>query len=333
MKFLAVLSREFEEHWVRADLRAVVERFGTYERFPVAPGTPTDPAALTAALAAADVAFSGWPTPLLPVALLERPRQLRYICHLTGTIRHCIPKAYLEAGITVTNWGDGPMWYLAEGNMMLILALTREVQRLPRHMRERPQWTYPYAMPSPTLRRKTVGFVGYGAVARMLVELMRPFDVKVLAFDPFLEEWPAGIERAATMDDVFARADVVSIQCGLTDQTRGMIGAAQFKLLKPNAIFINTARGKIVREAEMAAFLRERRDVLAGLDVFEQEPLPTDSPLLGLDNVICYPHSVGGGGEACECDGSAYAARNVEAFCTGAPLKAVLTARKYDLIT
>ena len=95
-------------------------------------------------LSEADVALTGWPTPRLPESLLAQPdRKLKYICNLTGSIKRWTPRSYLEQGIRVTNWGDGAMWYLAEGNLTLMLALTREVQRVHRHMVERPQWAYP----------------------------------------------------------------------------------------------------------------------------------------------------------------------------------------------
>ncbi len=107
----------------------------------------------------------------------------------------------------------------------------------------------------------------------------------------------------------------------MTKETTGLvIGRDLLNRLKPHAIFINTARGKIVREKELIEFLRARPDVFAGLDVFEQEPLPKDSPLLQLDNVICYPHSICEVGEAMYADASSYAAANIRAFCTGKPL-------------
>jgi phosphoglycerate dehydrogenase-like enzyme len=99
----------------------------------------------------------------------DAPRRLKYVCNVSGGLRGWIPKEYIEAGILVTNWGDGPMWYLAEGNLTLILACTREMPRLRRHMLEQPTWLYKFASPAATLRRKTLGFVGFGAIGRLLL--------------------------------------------------------------------------------------------------------------------------------------------------------------------
>jgi len=322
-----------EKLFVHDDLRRTMTEFGRYTVHEYKRGVDHE-AELTALLRETDVALTAWHSPRLPLGILrDSPRRLKYVCNISGTIQAWIPKEYLEAGIFVTNWGDGPMWYLAEGDLALILACTREMPRLRRHMLEQPTWVYPYASPLPTLRRKTMGFVGLGAVGRLLLGLLPPFDVKVIAFDPYVPELPQGVARCRTLEDLFEQSDVVTLQCGLTKETTGLIGRDLLNRLKPHAIFINTARGKIVREKELIEFLRARPDVFAGLDVFEQEPLPKDSPLLQLDNVICYPHSICAGGEAMYTDASSYAAANIRAFCTGKPLAALIPPEKYDLMT
>jgi phosphoglycerate dehydrogenase-like enzyme len=258
---------------------------------------------------------------------------LRYICNLTGTIQGWIPREYLEAGIRVTNWGNGPMWFLAEGALMLMLACSRELSRVHRHMLEQPQWTFPYRAPSPTLRHKTVGFLGFGAIGRILRGLLAPLECSILIYDPYAEALPADCARADSLEGLFAASDVLTIQCGLSKETRGLVHRGLLDRLKPNAIFINTARGKIVVEQDLIAFLKDRPDVFAGLDVYEVEPLPKDSPLLQLENAICYPHSVGAGGEAMYQALSAYAADNLRAYADGRPLKAVITPAMYDRMT
>ena len=178
-----------------------------------------------------------------------------------------------------------------------------------------------------------MGFVGFGATARYLFALLKPFDCQALVCDPYVGDLPEGAERCQNLETLFERSEVITIQCGLTEQTTGMIGKHLLRRMKPNAILVNTARGGIFGEAELIEFLRERPDVFAGLDVFEKEPLPADSPLRRMRNVICYPHSVGSGGEQAEQYIIEQAARNIRAFCTGGKLDAVITAEKYDLMT
>ena len=333
MRFHGIFGKpNVERMFVREELRRVMAEFGEYQAHFFGPDASA--AELLPVLREADVILTGWGTPGLPPALLaERPVRLKYVCNLTGAVRHCLPREYIEAGVLVTNWGDGPMWYLAEGNLTLMLALLREVPRVHRHMVERPQWMYPYRAPSATLRYKTVGFVGMGAIGRMLVDLLKPFDCSILAYDPYAAELPAGVDRCARIEELFDRADIITVQCGLTPETTGLIGRDLLRRLKPHALFINTARGKVVREQELIEVLRERPDLSAGLDVYEHEPLPVDSPLLQLDNAICYPHSCGTVGEAMYQTACEYAAGNLRAFCTGAPMKGLITAEKYDRMT
>ena len=334
IRFAGIFSSgNMEKLFVRDDLRRAMAEFGRYTAHAYETGVDHE-AELTALLRETDVALTAWSSPRLPLGILrDTPRRLKYVCNVSGSIQGWVPKEYLEAGVLATNWGDGTMWYLAEGNLALILACTREMPRLRRHMLEQPTWAYKYASPFPTLRRKVVGFMGFGAVARLLLGLMAPFEVKAIAFDPYIPALPEGVARCRTIEELFEKADVLTLQCGLTKETTGLIGRELMDRLKPNAIFINTARGKVVREKELSEFLRARPDVFAGLDVFEQEPLSKDSPLLRLDNAICYPHSICEVGEAMFAEASSYAAANIRAFCTGKPLAALIPAEKYDRMT
>jgi len=142
---------------------------------------------------------------------------------------------------------------------------------------------------------KTFGMVGYGAVGRKLAGILLAMGMKILAFDPYVqpEELLADGIEPASLDDVFSRSDFVSIQCKVTDETKGMIGEREFSLMKPTAIFINTARGIIVDQKALVEALTEKRIAGAVLDVFWEEPLPSNHPLLGMDNVLITPHIAG----------------------------------------
>lgn len=148
---------------------------------------------------------------------------------------------------------------------------------------------------------KTLGIVGFGAIGRRIAEVVRPFAMPVLAYDPYVpaETVAAGGGRKVeVLDDLLAASDFVSINCPLTAETRGMIGAREYALMRPDACFITTARGGIHDEDALLAALREGRLAGAGLDVWDVEPPPPSHPLLQLDTVIATPHTAGSTQEA-----------------------------------
>jgi D-3-phosphoglycerate dehydrogenase / 2-oxoglutarate reductase len=143
---------------------------------------------------------------------------------------------------------------------------------------------------------KTIGIVGLGNVGRRIAELAGIlFKMKVLAYDPYL---PADAVRArgaekVELDDLLRNVDFVSINCPLTPETRGLMGAREFALMKPDAYFITTARGSIHDEDALEKTLRDKKIAGAGLDVWEKEPPPASHPLMKYDNVMVTPHMAG----------------------------------------
>ena len=151
------------------------------------------------------------------------------------------------------------------------------------------------------MQGKTVGIVGIGNVGRRIAELCKGlFAMKVLAYDPYLSaaEIAARGGEKVELDDLLRRSDYVSINCPLTKDNRGMIGAREFALMQPHAYFITTARGFIHDEAALLEALRDKRIAGAGLDVWSKEPPPPDHPLLQFDNVLASPHTAGVTSEA-----------------------------------
>jgi phosphoglycerate dehydrogenase-like enzyme len=148
----------------------------------------------------------------------------------------------------------------------------------------------------PGLWRSTVGIVGLGRIGRALARRCRGFEMRVLAYDPIADQaWAEanGIELAA-LERVFREADFVSVHAPHSTETDKLVDAARLKLMKPTAFLINTARGGLVDERALYEALAAGRIAGAGLDVFEVEPLPADSPLRSLSNVILTPHCAGG---------------------------------------
>ena len=334
MKFLGIYPEHIETMLVLDDLRTAMTECGEYRRLDYDPASPTLREELLKAVNGVDVLLTGWSSPRLPDELLDNPQcTVRYICHLTGEMRRFISRRFIERGITVTNWGTGSLWAFAEGALALIFGCLKEMMHIRAHMQTPARNAYHFAHPRPTLWKKTVGFVGYGAIAGYLREMLRPFHCTVLVFDPYAERLPDDVCRVDTLPELFSRSEILTVQCGLTEQSRGMIGLEHFRLLPPHAVLINTARGAVLREQELITFLLERPDVIAGLDVYEHDPFPPDSPIPFMKNVLCYPHCVGTAGATFYEENARWAAANIRAFCHGGELHGLVTLDRYDRMT
>jgi D-3-phosphoglycerate dehydrogenase len=141
---------------------------------------------------------------------------------------------------------------------------------------------------------KTLGSIGIGNIGAEMFRMAKPFDMNFIAHDPYVDpKIPESLEvRMVELEEVFRNADVLTVNCPLNDDTRGIVSAERLSLMKPTAYFINTARGPIVDQKALTDVLSEGRIAGAGLDVFEQEPISDDEPLLKLDNVIVTPHAL-----------------------------------------
>ena len=141
---------------------------------------------------------------------------------------------------------------------------------------------------------KTLGSLGVGNIGAEMFRLAKPFDMKFIAHDPFADKAVAaelGIELVS-LEDLFRRSDVLSVNCPLTPETHHIVNAERIALMKPTAYFINTARGPIVDQKALTKVLQDGKIAGAGLDVFEQEPTDPNDPLLKLDNIITAPHAL-----------------------------------------
>lgn len=170
----------------------------------------------------------------------------------------------------------------------------------------------------------TVGLIGVGAVGRKVAYRLRGFDVNLLGFDPYVKQADVdalGIQMMA-LDDLLQQSDFVSLHAPITPQTTGMIGAREFGLMKPTAYFVNTARAVLVDEQALINAVTNERIAGAALDVFHQEPLPTDYPLLGLPNVVAIPH-LGGATVEVAAHHSRIAYDSIQGLLRGEPINVV----------
>jgi D-3-phosphoglycerate dehydrogenase / 2-oxoglutarate reductase len=203
--------------------------------------------------------------------------------------------ACTRQGIAVVNQSGGNKEGVAEHALAMMLTLSKRIIETDRRMRAGPDIPRNQYIGRELLNR-TVGVIGIGNVGGRVAELCRGlFNMRVLAYDPNLttaQIKARGAEKVE-LDELLRTADFVSVHCPLTRDSRGMMGAAQFALMRPDAWFVTTARGFIHDEHALAAALAEGKIAGAGLDVWEDEPPPHDHPLLKFDNVLVSPHTAG----------------------------------------
>jgi D-3-phosphoglycerate dehydrogenase / 2-oxoglutarate reductase len=198
-------------------------------------------------------------------------------------------------GIVVTNVPDVFIDEVANHAMMLLLCLTKKTIPLDRCVREG-RWgdSRRYMAPMPKLTDQVLGLVAFGNIPRKVSARARGFDMKVIAWDPFVGDdvfERYGVERVTNLADVFRRSDFISSHLPLNKDTRGLLNYALFSNMQPTAYFINTGRGPTHVEADLIRALNENRLAGAGLDVMETEPTQPGNPLHQMDNVVLTPHS------------------------------------------
>lgn len=194
--------------------------------------------------------------------------------------------------VAVFNAPDTLTHATASSAFLLILALAKRLTEQERLVRTA-RWDLQPHFIGADLPGKVLGIVGLGASGRELARLARPWGMDIIAYSPHADAADAsalGVRLVPSLEELLAKADFVSLHNRLDERSRGMIGAPEFRCMKPSAYFINVARGEIVRQSELVQALREGRIAGAGLDVFEHEPLALDDPLLALDNAILTPH-------------------------------------------
>jgi phosphoglycerate dehydrogenase-like enzyme len=203
--------------------------------------------------------------------------------------------ACTKAGIALVITPDGVRRPVAVSVITFMLALTGKLLTKDRLTREAASG---YGKRSDHmgvgLVGRTLGSLGIGNIGAEVFRMAKPFDMKSIAHDPYADKAVAaelGIELVG-LEDLFRRADVLSVSCPLTPETRHIVNAERLALMKPTAFLINTARGPIVDQKALTEVLQARRIAGAGLDVLEQEPPNADDPILGLDNVILAPHAL-----------------------------------------
>ncbi|MBC8012289.1 MAG: hydroxyacid dehydrogenase [Burkholderiales bacterium] len=262
--------------------------------------TPAEVVARPELLADVEYVFTTWQGPRLDAAFLAAAPRLRAVFHAAGTVRGLVTPEFWASGIPISNAqvANGlPVADFAYGQILLAL---KGFWRLSRDCRRRGALS-PDRLDGPGVAEATVGLVSLGGIARALVERLAAHPVRILAHDPYIDASTAaalGVELVS-LEEVFERGEVVSCHAPLNDQTAGLVTGTLLSRLKRNATFLNTARGRVVDTAGLIDVMRARPDLTALLDVTDPEPLPADSPLWSLANVIVSPHIAGSTGREC----------------------------------
>jgi D-3-phosphoglycerate dehydrogenase / 2-oxoglutarate reductase len=251
---------------------------------------PSEDPALVAAAGTADALY---PTGKVSAGVIAALTRCRVIALGSIGVDYVDIAAATKAGIPVTNVPDTFVEEVADHAMTLLLGSFRrlvEHDRMVREGRWRDGRAHLYQFPR--LWGQTLGFIGFGRVARAVALRAKPFGLRMLAYDPYVEEvamLPYGVEPAG-LHELLAAADFVSMHAPGTAETGGLIGEAQFRAMKPTALFINTGRGATVDEAALVTALQQGWIAGAALDVLATEPPRQDNPLLQMRNVTLTSH-------------------------------------------
>jgi D-3-phosphoglycerate dehydrogenase len=259
----------------------------------IVPVLAEDEATYTAALADMDAVIPG-PRVRLTANVIQGLRACKVIANGGIGFDSIDIDAATAAGIIVTNVPDLFVDEVADQAMTLLLAVNRKLLLCHAHATSG-AWTKTWSDLGsvPKLRGRTLGLVAFGNIARLVARRAQAFGLRVLAFDPYVKPEAMAaldVEPRQSLEDLLRESDFVSIHAPLTRETRGLLNASSLRLMKPTAVLINTARGKVIDEPALIQALQQGWIAAAGLDVLEQEPPEPANPLLHMPNVVVTPH-------------------------------------------
>ncbi len=267
----------------------------------------------------AEIILCGWGSVELGQKILKGMPDLKLIAYTGGSSSGVIAPEILQSHVQVISGNNVFAKSVAEGCLAYTLCALRQLEYYMNMVRAG-DW-HDGTFSNRGLIGKKVGLVGFGTIAKYYAELLRWFDVELLIYSGYLTEDEAAKYggRLASLEEIFSTCDVVSVHSALNDKNRGLVSRNLMEMLKPDALLVNTSRGEVVDEAAMEELLVEKR-FSAALDVFSVEPIPPESKLRELPNVVLIPHM---GGPT--IDMREYVTltliRDIERFLRGEPLE------------
>ncbi len=274
-------------------------------------------------LARIEILVTSWGCPPINAAIIDRLPRLQLIAHLAGSVKGFLDDVVWRRGIRVTNAVAANAIPVAEYTLAAILFANKRVFQLnqfyTQHRENRAPWTR--EAPDVGNYQKTVGIIGASHVGRLVIDYLKPFDIRVLLYDPYVTPLTAR-ELGATkmgLSELLSASDVVSLHAPLLKDTQRMIGARELSLMSDYTTLINTARGGLIEQDALLAELMKGR-LFAVLDTTIPEVLPANSPFYQLDNVFLTPHIAGSLGNETQRL-TDFIVAEVERFTTGRALK------------
>lgn len=250
-----------------------------------------------AVLADTELLVTGWGCPPLDAAALASAPRLRAVVHSAGSVRGHITDACWERGIEVSSAAAANALPVAEYTVAMILLSGKRVLERTRSYRAGHRDDWLTDSPEVGNYRRTVGILSASLIGRRVVELLRPYDLRVLLHDPYVsdEEAAALGVRPVGLGELFADSDVVSVHTPLLPATHGLVGRELLMSMRPDAVLLNTARGAVIDQDALVDVLRQDR-IRAVLDVTEPDTLPAGHPLWECENALITPHLAGSQG-------------------------------------
>jgi phosphoglycerate dehydrogenase-like enzyme len=248
-------------------------------------------------LSDADYVFGTWGMPILDDAFMAAAPKLKAIFYGAGGIKNFTPETFWKHEVRIFSAWQANAVPVAEFTFAQIILSLKSFWSVVQQTRERREWRRDDYCESgvPGGYRSTVGLLSLGQIGRRVAQRLKTLELKIIAYDPYMTLEQAsklGVDLVS-LDDVFARSDVVSCHTPWLPETEKMLRYKHFNAMKPHATFINTARGAVVDEDDLIATLKERPDLTALLDVTYPEPPESSSPFYTLPNVIVTPHIAG----------------------------------------
>jgi D-3-phosphoglycerate dehydrogenase len=234
--------------------------------------------------------------PPIPTRLIEVAERLKVIGVLRGGVENIAVDTATQRNIAVFNTPGRNARAVAECTIGLILAEIRNIAR-GHDALKRGLWTrdFPNKNDIPELLGRTVGLIGFGAIGRLVAKFLDAFGANIIVYDPFYQKGGENDDNIVLVDleTLMRQSDIVSIHARYLPETHHLVHRELLLMMKPTAILVNTARSGLVDEKALLEVLTTRKITGAALDVFDEEPLPVDSPFLALDNITIVPHLAG----------------------------------------
>lgn len=281
-----------------------------------------------------EVIFSGMGSIEYSEEIMAISPNLEAIFYAAGSMKSLLTDKVWDQGVTISTANSANAIPVAEFTLSQIIFSLKDGWKFVRETRAnrgKPDGVIVHETPG--AYNQTVGIISLSQIGRKTIELLKPFDLDIIAYDPFIEEAEAeklGVKLVG-LDELFEQADVVSLHAPWLPETENMITGDHFRKMKHGTSFINTARGAIVNEPEMLEALQERTDLTAVLDVVYPEPPAKDSLIFELDNVVYTPHIAGSTGKELARLGALMADEAMR-YINDEPLQYEITKEGYEIM-